>query len=86
MMHGLPIIWLNESNEKLTACDMLESQITLYRSNTYPNAIQPQLYEEPQPQAQQYYYYGNPSPRNPNREYYKGGNLPPVQDFYDTFR
>ena len=45
------------------------------------------LYQEQQPQAQQYYYYGN-MPQNQNQGKFKDGNykLPPVQDCYDTFR
>ena len=47
--------------------------------------MEPPLYQEQQPQAQQYYY--GTSPQYPHQgNYYTGGNLPPVQDFYDTFR
>ena len=63
-----------------------------YRSNTFPNATepplyqqQPPLYHQQQPQAQQYNY--GTTPQYPNQgNYFSGANLPPVQDFYDTFR
>ena len=57
------------------------------RSNTFPNAMEPPLYQEQQAQAQQYYRYGY-MPQNQNQDSFRDGNykLPPVQDCYDTFR
>ena len=72
---------------------------SFYRSNTFPNATepplyqqqpplyqqQPPLYQQQHPQAQQYNY--GTTPQYPNQgNYFSGANLPPVQDFYDTFR
>ena len=56
--------------------------LTLYRSNTFPYAMEPPLYQEQHPQAQQYYY--RTVPQYPNQGNYSGGYLPPVQDLYDT--